>query len=142
MTSSMIRSMSWSFYLTVYAVIFSIALTAGLVFYIREYMARGGQRLQAVWGALRLALFFYPLPLVVFFHANQIAWPNVFIWRLYGLVLVAYIFTVLLSRKYRDGWHALRQATQAWPFVSSVLLITIFIFTAPALVVLCLYVLE
>ena len=134
--------MSWSFYLTIYAVVLSIALTAGFVFYIREYVTRGGQVLQAVWGALKLALFFYPLALVVFFHANRIAWPDVFIWRLYGLSLVAYVVTVYLSRKYRDGWHALRRTIRAWPFVSSLLLITIFLFTAPALIVLCLYVMK
>lgn len=134
--------MSWSFYLTVYATVLSIVLTSGLVFYIREYMARGGQVLQAVWGALKLAVFFYPLPLVVFFHANRIVWPDVSIWRLYGLSLVAYIVIVCLSRKYRDGWHALRRVTRAWPFLASLLLITIFFFTAPALVVLCLHVLK
>ena len=125
--------------LKIYAVFLLVFFSCGLIFYIMEYVRRGGTQREAMYGALKLLIFFFPLPVVVFFQSANITWPNQLMWRLYGLCFVVQCLQMAFSAKYRKPRQNFLRLWQGDILVGSLVFGVFFILVAPAFAILWTY---
>ena len=132
--------MNWAS--AIYVIVLAVAGTAAAIFYIGEYTRRGGSRFAAFRGGIICISMCYPLALVSYLQARELTWPNQFIWRIYGVGLIAYILAVLCARKFAPIRENLRETMRGAPKMGLAILIAFAALLLPGVINLCVYMLK
>lgn len=127
--------------LQVYGILLLIIYTASCLFFMREYIRRGGSILRAIKCGLAMAAALLPMGWVVLLYAGGVVWPSKVVWFTYACSVTGYVVWAIMQdiTSQRGNTKRLIKSFRKAPLAASVAWFGVLVITLPSYMILWIY---